>query len=373
MDILILGGTGAMGLPLSRVLKGKGYSVYVTSRSPHQPEEGLHYLQGNAKDQSFLESCLSARDYDAVVDFMSYSTKEFEERVSLLLRKTRQYVFVSSARIFAESTEPLREDSPRLLETVQDEEYLKTDEYGLSKARQEDILKKSGFSNYTIVRPSVTYNTYRLQMGAFEKENWLYRALRGRSIVFSSDLADKKTAMTWGGDVAKAIAAIIGRNECLAQSYNIAIGHSLKWQDVLDIYLDAMEKYIGKRPSVVMSAETIKLKDKNSKYQVIYARRLNRSFDNTKIQEMFHEGFISPKDGLDKALKDFLKNPKFNSINWKYEAWSDRISKEHTPLSEIPTYRNKLMYLCYRHEMGWIFEASQDLWHMIRACLNFIQ
>lgn len=48
----------------------------------------------------------------------------------------------------------------------------------MAKARQEDILYQSGFSNYTIVRPSVTYNTYRLQLGALEKENWLYRALK---------------------------------------------------------------------------------------------------------------------------------------------------------------------------------------------------
>lgn len=47
---------------------------------------------------------------------------------------------------------PLTENSPRLLETVQDLEYKKTDEYALAKARQEDILYQSGFSNYTIVR-----------------------------------------------------------------------------------------------------------------------------------------------------------------------------------------------------------------------------
>lgn len=372
MNILVLGGTGAMGAPLSKLLVASGNNVYVTSRSAHKSCERLHYLQGNAKDEIFLKACLSRMHYDAIVDFMSYSTNQFDRLARLLLQSTKQYIFISSARIFAESKVPLTENSPRLLETVQDLEYKKTDEYALAKARQEDILYQSGFSNYTIVRPSVTYNTYRLQLGALEKENWLYRALKGRCIVFSNDIADKYTAMTHGDDVAKAICAVIGKRECLKQSYNIVTDNSLKWQDILTIYLCAIEEFIGKCPKVVMSDETIKLKDKKFKYQVIYARRLNRKFDNTKIEKVYHEKFISPKEGLSIALKDFLKDPLFHSINWKYEAWSDNISKEYTPLSEIPTLRNKFMYLCYRHQVGWIFKASQGLWHRLKNIHNFM-
>lgn len=326
MNILVLGGTGAMGAPLSKLLVASGNNVYVTSRSAHKSCERLHYLQGNAKDEIFLKACLSRMHYDAIVDFMSYSTNQFDRRARLLLQSTKQYIFISSARIFAESKVPLTENSPRLLETVQDLEYKKTDEYALAKARQEDILYQSGFSNYTIVRPSVTYNTYRLQLGALEKENWLYRALKGRCIVFSNDIADKYTAMTHGDDVAKAICAVIGKRECLKQSYNIVTDNSLKWQDILTIYLCAIEEFTGK----------------------------------------------CPKEGLSIALKDFLKDPLFHSINWKYEAWSDNISKEYTPLSEIPTLRNKFMYLCYRHQVGWIFKASQGLWHRLKNIHNFM-
>ena len=32
MDILILGGTGAMGVPLVEILKKEGHELYVTSR-----------------------------------------------------------------------------------------------------------------------------------------------------------------------------------------------------------------------------------------------------------------------------------------------------------------------------------------------------
>lgn len=69
MNILVLGGTGAMGAPLSKLLVASGNNVYVTSRSAHKSCERLHYLQGNAKDEIFLKACLSRMHYDAIVDF----------------------------------------------------------------------------------------------------------------------------------------------------------------------------------------------------------------------------------------------------------------------------------------------------------------
>lgn len=70
--ILLLGGTGAMGANLSRRLVERGYDVGVTSRSERLDADGIHYIQGNAKDKSFLEETLGAFKPDAVVDFMSY-------------------------------------------------------------------------------------------------------------------------------------------------------------------------------------------------------------------------------------------------------------------------------------------------------------
>lgn len=132
-----------MGTPLARLLVDGGNEVYVTSRQQHVKAGRIHFIQGNAKDLSFLASVLKQEQYDAVVDFMSYTTNEFERRYRLFLDSTQQYVFISSARVFAESAQPLTEDSPRLLDTSTDLAYLETDEYGLAKARQEDLFLNS--------------------------------------------------------------------------------------------------------------------------------------------------------------------------------------------------------------------------------------
>lgn len=236
MKILVLGGTGAMGVDLVRTLAERGNDVTVTSRSSHQSDfKNVNYVCGNAHDIPFLKTLLSEK-YDAVVDFMSYRTEAFEARRDLFLNSTAQLVFLSSSRVYADSKAPITENSPLLLDTTTDEAYLQTGEYALAKARQEKLLRESGKTNWTIVRPYITYSSQRLQLGVFEKELWLYRALRGQTVVFPKDIAGHTTTLTWGKDVACGIAALLGNSEALGKSFHITTSTSIRWDEVLGLY-----------------------------------------------------------------------------------------------------------------------------------------
>ena len=142
-----------MGQPLVRQL-ATANDVYVTTRRDlSQPDSsGITYIKGNAKDLTFLASTLKSRHWDAIVDFMVWTT-EFPQVLPLMLESTDQYVFISSARVYAQSDEPITEETPRLLDVSEDQEYLSTNEYALAKAREEDMLFRSGRNNFTIVRP----------------------------------------------------------------------------------------------------------------------------------------------------------------------------------------------------------------------------
>ena len=159
MNILVLGGTGTMGVALTSLLENKGYNVFVTSRNYHKNKRFVTYIKGNAKDFSFLNKILSLKKWDSILDFMMYSTKEFEERYQILLNSTSQYIFMSSARVYSNADEYQTETTPRLLDYIKDEKYLATDEYALNKAREENLLLNSGSRNYTIIRPGITYGT----------------------------------------------------------------------------------------------------------------------------------------------------------------------------------------------------------------------
>lgn len=187
--------------------KEEGDNIFVTTRNKSAKDiKNIHFLHGNAKDIQFVKSL--DNNFDVVVDFMSYKTDEFANRVAMLLNKTKHYVFLSSARVFA-NDKVITEESPRLLDVSKDKQYLETDEYALTKARQEDILNSCNKRNYTIIRPYITYGKERLQLSVLEKEEWLFRALTNRSIVFCKELANKSTTLTDSRDVAKSIFKIL--------------------------------------------------------------------------------------------------------------------------------------------------------------------
>lgn len=251
--ILLLGGTGTIGQYLSMLYKKDiDVEVYITSRSYRVDDGNLHYVVGNAHDIVFLTALLNSSKWNAVVDFMSYKTEEFKKRIDLLLKKTERYVYISSSRVFAESLgRPITEESPRLLDTCSDYLYLSTDEYALTKARQENILFKHCKRNWTIIRPYITFGKDRLQLGIYEKELWLFRALNKKPIVFPRDIVSKITTLTPNADVAGFIYNAIKRDDTLGNAYNVTGEYNVTWKSVCDLYVDTIEATTGTRPTVI--------------------------------------------------------------------------------------------------------------------------
>ena len=352
MKILVLGGTGAMGVALVELLAERGDEVYVTSRSNHDNRKNVTYVTGNAHDMAFVKQLLK-NPYDVIVDFMIYSLAELEERIDILLGGTKQYFFLSSSRVYAESDERITENSGRLLDVTTDEIYLGTKEYALAKAREENLLMNSQYNNWTIIRPYITYSNIRLQLGTQEKEYWLYRALHRRSIVFSNEVVKKFTSLTYGYDVSRTMVELIGNEKALGECIHIVTHEIVRWSDVLEIYLDVIEDELGYRPKVFLINYDLGMVDLlGNKYQYKYDRLFNRTFDSNKVNEICNNriNYVGVKEGLSTCLREFINGDrKFRRINWKFEAYADRICKEKTKLKEIDTFKNKMKYLIFRY------------------------
>lgn len=349
MEILILGGTGAMGTPLVKLLSlNKENKIYVTTRSNKDNIDNIIYICGNAKNDEFLNSLLN-KNYDAIIDFMVYETKELKQRLSVLLSHTNQYFFFSSSRCYANSDIPITESSPRLIDLSDDQEYISTDEYGLAKGREENLLMESGEKNWTIIRPYITYNSYRIQLGVYEKENWLKRALEGKTIVFPKDIASKKTSLTYGPDVANAVVKLIGNSKALGEAFHVTTDECHTWNEILDFYLVEIEKMTGSRPKIKLLNNSEGLQTIWNKWQIKYDRLYDREFDNSKIASVIGNYEYKPTfEGLRTCLQEFISNPKWLEVSVAYEAWCDRQCGEWTSLNNILGKENKLRYLKHR-------------------------
>ena len=341
----------SMGVDLVRILAQHSWDVTVTSRTERKSEfRNIRYIQGNAHDCGFLKMLLKDK-YDAIVDFMVYQTDEFKLRRDLFLDATGQYLFLSSSRVYADSVRPITEDSPRLLDVIDEEAYLRTDEYALAKARQENLLRKSGRTNWTIIRPYITYSNQRLQLGVYEKELWLYRALHGRTVLFPKSIAEKYTTMTLGEDVAQGISGLIGNERALGQAFHITTDQAIQWNNVLAIYQRVFRDVMDRDIKIQYTDDAKPIYEvMGNKYQVIYDRYFNRRFDNAKfLQTVGNYEFTEPEAGMENCLREFLKRPEFGAAPYSFSAQMDKLTKERTGLSEISGFKQKGKYLIERY------------------------
>ena len=349
MKVLLIGGTGAMGLPLHRELLLRGHEVFVTSRSARQAPNVTFFL-GNAKDTSFLAEVLG-RHFDVVVDFMNYSTAEFSPRAATLLDHTAQYIFISSARVYAPSDIPLTEDSPRLLDVSTDAVYRASDEYALAKARQEDVLRRSGRVNWTIVRPSLTYNDDRLQYALGEKEDWLLRCLLGKGVVIPQNLGPVLTTMTFGGDVARAIALLAGNERAMGETVHLACNQAISWGRVHDCYDQVLLAQLGRKMKRVEVADwQVLARGLKRFYQLKYARAVNRCFLSQTLECLVGPfPFLPPEVGLKQCLMRFLDgNRTFRPVSWRAEACFNRLSGDSSKGVRF-SFRDGLRYAVGRY------------------------
>lgn len=352
MRVLVLGGTGAMGEPLVRMLGERGDEVYVTSRRKRDDKENVHYIQGDAHDLSFIKQELG-KNYDAIVDFLIYRSEAFRERAEFYLNSTGQYMFLSSARVYAESKEPITENSPRLLDVCKDEDYLKTDEYALAKARSENVLFESVYKNWTIIRPYITYNTKRLQLGGLELETWLTAALYGGLLVLPKDVGIHQTTMTHGDDVARAMVALIGNSNAQGETFHITGIDHMKWRDVAGIYREVLEERTRHRVEIYETESSGDLSVvMGNTTQIKYDRAYDRVFDNTKLLGACGKalGFTTMDDGLKQCLSEYLNlpiNQRSNTYNPRFYVWLDKSTGRKCSSRYFKRSKDKLKYLGY--------------------------
>jgi nucleoside-diphosphate-sugar epimerase len=236
-----------------------------------------------------------------------------------------------------------------LLEETTDQNFLEADEYGVAKARQEDLLLHGDRRNWTIVRPYISYDAYRLQLGILEKEEWLARVMRGVPIIFPRQLLGRRTTMTWGRDVASCLVGLVGLTAACGQAFNITTAESHTWSEVLEQYEQLIWQRTGQRARVHLC----ELHDFEGAfprhYQIHYDRLFDRVFDNGKIAQIVDvTRFKSLADGLTVAMQAFFQQPRFGYIDWGAEGRADRVAGSWALPRGAPTARAALKYLRYR-------------------------
>lgn len=309
--VLVLGATGAMGRYLIPELVNLNYEVTGVGLEETAPWKiNAGYIQGNAFDKEFLEELLKEQ-FDGIVNFMDYGKYDFADYCKLFLDNTKHYIFLSSCRVYDDKEQPIKETSPRLWDTSEDEALKASHDYCIQKAQNEDLLKASAYDNWTVVRPATTFSTMRLQLVTLEFQHSVARALRGKKVVLPIQAKDKPATLSWGGDVAKMIARILFKEEAKREVYNVCSAEHRTWEEIAEYYhslvgLEAVwvdkEDYLA-----ILSPEG----NINVRWQLEYARLFRRITDNSKVLALTglkQEELMPMYDGLKLEIGNIPKD-----------------------------------------------------------------
>lgn len=352
MIILVIGGTGTMGRPLVELLsKDSNNKVFFISRNK-QVIGKAHHLMGNALDDAFMNKVLFGKDrFDCIVDFMWYTATQFEHRFEKLLQSTNHYIGLSSGAVSADSDQPITEDMPRVIDICTLKERNKSHEYHMEKARIEDILKASKYSNWTLIRPHVTFNANRLPLFVWEKEQWLYRVLQGHTIILTKDMLDKRTVLTYGKDVANVIIKLIGKKDAFGEIVNITSGKNIERKELIAVYNRIFKEICNNEMKIIYldNVEYLRRAFPNKKDRMDNDRMLNRVYDTTKLKTIIGDDFLFSDlyESLFICLKKCVERIDIDNLRYNdglFCAYMDRVSGEKTLLKYFDV-KNRVIYV----------------------------
>lgn len=223
MHVLLIGGNRFVGPLLAWRLLAGGHRVSLLNRGTRPDPFGDRVERLAGDRTSDLERLTAGRRFDAVVDFAAFTGEDGRRAAEVLAGRVGHYVMISTGQVYL-----VRQGAPRpateaaydgpLLPRPTDPHDLEEWTYGVGKRDCEDALAASrGFPATRLRIPMV--NGERDHFHRLER--YLWRLLDGGPVLLPEGGAHQ-VRHVYGAEVARFVAAILGREATFGQAYNLA-------------------------------------------------------------------------------------------------------------------------------------------------------
>jgi 2'-hydroxyisoflavone reductase len=154
LKILVLGGTGFLGPHLVEAMQKRGHTPTLFNRGKTRPElfPDVEKLRGN-RDGDL--TALKGRTWDAVIDTSGYVPRVVHASAELLAPHIRQYVFVSSVSVYANTVTPNPDEKHPVLTMPDPKSEEVMEFYGALKALCEQAAEAVMPGRTTNIRPGL--------------------------------------------------------------------------------------------------------------------------------------------------------------------------------------------------------------------------
>ena len=346
MNVLLIGGTGVLSSAVVAEAKKEGISVTMVNRGKRRIPEGVEHVKADKNNTAIISEALTGRKFDAVIDFLCYSSQEAEKSIRFYSNYTDQYIFISSTAVY--NTKALGGKMGDELSPKVTPEW----DYSVEKWKSEELIRslaKELNVNYTIIRPAITYGNTRIPYGISPRYGYHWtlcaRILAGKPIIVWNG-GENRCNMMRVEDFAVGVVGLIGNAKAYNQAFNICGDEAPSWNDVLG----AVGEAIGKEVITVEIMPAFYAKGVPSRYgELIGGRAVDSLNSNKKIKDAVpaFEQKVFLKEGVAQTIDAYKSSLYQSGIDWRFDAETDRIIKKWCRQNHIPSNHYNLHFIDY--------------------------
>lgn len=324
MKVLFLGGTGVISTACTELAVARGLEVSLLNRSGRAEVAGARALRADIDRPVDASAALEGRTWDVVVDFLSFTPAQIEQRLALFRGRTAQFVFISSASAYQKPQRGhfLITESTPLANPFWD--------YSRGKIAAEDrltrALREENFP-VTIVRPSLTYGdrVVPLPMNSWLKSYTAIARLRsGRPLIIPGDGLARWT-ITHNTDFAKGLVGLLGNSGAIGHAFHITSDEAPTWDE---IHASTAEAAGVARPKFIHLASDFIAACLPEKAGSLLGDKAHTAiFDTTKIKRFVPDFSATTRyrDGIARTIAAFDADPSRRQIDVEFDQKCDRL------------------------------------------------
>lgn len=323
-SVLFIGGTGVISSACVAQSLEQGHEVTILNRgtsTTHPAHPDAEALTADVRDAEAVRDAVGERDFDVVVDFLSFTPDQVQQQLDQFAPRTGQYVFISSASAYQTppSRLPVTESTP-----LRNPFW----EYSRDKIACEDLLVGAYRATrlpMTIVRPSHTYDH---TLPPFEGGWTLVERMRqGKPVVVHGDGTSLWT-ITHHTDFARAFVGLLGRREAIGEAFHITGDEAPTWNR---IYADIAEA-AGVEPHLVhVPSDAIAAVDEEFGDSLLGDKAHSMVFDNSKIRTLVPgwSARVPFRQGAQEIVDWHDADPARRSVDQRLDALYDQLVEAH--------------------------------------------
>jgi nucleoside-diphosphate-sugar epimerase len=320
MRVLFIGGTGIISSACSKLALQRGIDLYLLNRglSERPTPMGAKILRADIRQPQSVREAMGDLTFDAVVNWVVFTTEHIETDLEVFRGRTGQYVFISSASAYQTPPASLPVTESTVLENPfwQYSQNKITCEERLVRAYREEKYP------ITIVRPSHTYDCTLLPMeGGYTVVD---RMLRGKPVIVHGDGTSLWT-LTHHADFARGFVGLLGNSHAIGEVFQITSDEWLSWNQIFEIVARAA----GTQAHIVhIPSELINAYDPEWGAGLLGDKSASMIFDNSKIKRLvpdFAASHIPFTRGAEEILAWYNAEASRRKVDEDFNQLCDRI------------------------------------------------